>query len=180
MLLAVSLNAQTVDSLNLFNTSKIIQPQHNHLRMGIMGFKDDFMLGLSYNKTMIQDWGLSLKMALWASPLTRDILYQQDSKTYYIFRENRIQILLGMEKLIALSDNIQIHGSASISPVLHFYNGSNRDNMTLSIPVLDFGFTFKAGKRKTTNNNLWIDVGYRFSKELLNRHGFYLMLRIPL
>ena len=143
-------------------------------------FKEDFLLGLSYNKTIDAQLGLSIKTSIWIRPFLKNVLHQEDPETYYIFRENRTQLVVGIEEMFPLNNVISFHSSLSISPTLFFYMGSNRDYAYLVAPVVDTGFSFKMGNSADLKSKLRIYIGYRFSREKINRHGFYLMLRMPL
>ena len=143
-------------------------------------YNQDFLLGISYNASIAAAPGLSFKGALWVRPYLKNVLHQQDSQNYFIFRENRTQLIIGLEEMLPVTEELAIFASASVSPVAFFYMGSNRDYADLIMPVFETGLSLKVSGKPANSHIMNIDLGYRFSKEEINRHGFFLMLRFPL
>jgi len=141
---------------------------------------EDFLLGISYNASIAAASGLSFKAQLWIRPFLKNVLYQKDPQTFYIFRENRTQLIIGLEEMQPVTNALAIFASVSISPTAFFYMGSNRDYNDLILPVVETGFSLKVTGKPGNSHIMNIDIGYRFSNEESNRHGLFLMLRFPL
>jgi len=169
-----------MDSVAFNHTSKVLHLAKDRFSIGMSAYANDFLLGLSYNHVLYKQLGLSFKTSLWIRPYLKNILEQENDDTYYIFRENRTQIIAGLEHVIPLNGMIDLHSSLSISPLLFFYMGSNRDYIDLIAPVVEAGLSFKVSRNYTKPDAMRIEIGYRYSREELNRHGIYLMLVVPL
>lgn len=179
VLLAGPLFAQYSDSLEYHHTSKVIQIPQNYYSLGMNAYNEDFLLGISYKSSIAAAKGLSFKTQLWIRPFLKNVLYQKDSQTYYIFRENRTQLIIGLEKMQPLSSALSLFASVSVSPTAFFYMGSKRDFSDLILPVVETGFSLKVTGKSGNSHIMNIDIGYRFSNEESNRHGLFLMLRFP-
>jgi hypothetical protein len=106
---------------------------------------EDFIIGIGYRRLLFEKQQVSALASFSGRPYAKSVLEKASKDMYYLFREYRYYLLLGLEKKYALQQRLDIFANAMTGASASYYRGSRRDHWRFTLPVLTAGLEWKLG-----------------------------------
>lgn len=158
-----SQNYYNNDSVSVIS-DKGQQQYYYSIRAVVAGNEDYFYIGGEFSFLLERKLNLSTILSLYVTPTETKVLKRASKNVYLNLSETRFLAFLSLEKTFWFNNTLGLYAGAGAGWAWFSYAGSNRDENTLVVPVINTGLDiiFLGGNEAEQTG------GIRFGYEFIN------------
>jgi hypothetical protein len=168
-----SQNYHNNDSVSVIS-DKGLRQYYYSIRLGVAGNEEYFYIGGEFSFLLERKLNISTILSLYLTPQETKVLKLASKDVYLNLSETRCLAFLSFEKTFWFNNTVGLYAGAGAGWAWFLYAGSNREENTLVVPVINTGLDINLFGGNQAGQAGGIRFGYEFInlKSEKNHFGF--------